>query len=86
MIRTWRKRYFSVDMKTKSLSYYGDEGKTVFKAMYLLNPSSTIESIGDLDDYKHVLSLKGQKDGKETVLLMVFSTLNPKPQTLNPKP
>ena len=78
VIKTWRKRYFSLDMEKKTLSYYGDEGKTIFKSTYVISPSSEVNLLQETDGYKHVLSLKGTSNGSESVLIMATETAEEK--------
>ena len=70
VIRTWRKRYFSMDMEKKTLSYFGDEGKTIFKSQYCIDSKSVVTLREDIDGHNYCLSVKAMCNGAESILFM----------------
>ena len=76
MFKNWRKRYLVVNVEEKTVAYYGDSSRTVFRNGYKLNPSSTImdEGLIDVSDGKQkfalsLKALKGSNNPAESTLL-----------------
>lgn len=76
IIKNWRKRYFSLDMEKKTLNYYADEERSIFKGTYSVSPSSTVViSESELEGFAYAFTLTALKNGSsQSTLVMATET------------
>ena len=67
----WKRRFFSLDMENKTLSYYADEEKSDFKGAVVLNDASNLQRLSNNGSYSNIIEVSGTAVGKGDAVLVI---------------